>query len=108
MENKQNASGRCLCGSVRVNAPNMDRSVATCHCGMCRKWGGGAVLFADCGTDVSWQGEEHIGVYSLSAWAERGFCKVCGTRLFYRAKEVRSYHIPATLFDNAEGLSLDT
>ena len=32
-------------------------------------------------------GEENIGIYDSSSWAERGFCKNCGTHLFYRMKD---------------------
>ena len=28
-------------------------------------------------------GEEYVGIYSSSDWAERAFCKSCGTNLFY-------------------------
>jgi hypothetical protein len=34
--------------------------------------------------DVAWTGEDKITTYQSSDWAERGFCSVCGTSLFYR------------------------
>jgi len=50
---------------------------------MCRRWTGG--VFLTVGTDaVTWEGEDHIQTYTSSAWAERGFCRTCGTNLFYR------------------------
>lgn len=107
MEKKQKASGRCLCGKVGVTAHNMEQSVCACHCQMCRKWSGGVALFTNCGTDVEWQGSEYISVYSSSDWAERGFCKVCGSSLFYRIKEGLHYHIPMALFNDAENVTFD-
>ena len=41
----------------------------------------------DCGTDVSFKGEEHLSVFDSSPWAERGFCRQCGNHIFYRLKE---------------------
>lgn len=51
------------------------------------------------------QGEDAISVYSSSAWAERGFCKHCGTHLFYRLKEPRHYFLPLGLFEGTESMT---
>ena len=37
-------------------------------------------------------GEENIERYSSSAWAERGFCKRCGSSLLYRFEGNESIH----------------
>lgn len=95
-------SGSCLCGSVRVSAQNATNKVGACHCRMCRKWGGGPYMEVDCGTEVSFRGEENITVYDSSDWADRGFCNRCGSHLFYRLKESRQYMIPAGLFDEQD------
>lgn len=105
MNNIQQASGKCLCGKVSVTAFEMDPAVSACHCGMCHKWSGGVAMFVHCGADVAWHGQEHIGVYSSSEWAERGFCKECGTHLFYRLKDRVYYDIPVSLFDDAKNLT---
>ena len=95
--------GRCLCGSVEMTAKTMGNEVGACHCGMCRRWAGGPLLAVECGTDVTFGGEEHVAVFDSSAWAERGFCKKCGTHLFYRIKESGQHIMPAGLFDGTEG-----
>ncbi|SQI43307.1 Uncharacterized conserved protein [Leminorella richardii] len=107
MSETQIAHGRCLCGSVGITAGKMSRHVGACHCGMCRKWGGGPFLAVDCGTEVTFSGEEHIGVFRSSEWAERGFCKMCGTSLFYRIVDGQQYAVPIGLFDDAESLVFD-
>jgi len=56
----------------------------------------------DCGTDISFEGEDDIKVYNSSNWAERGFCKKCGSHLFYRLKESKQHMVPAGLFDDQE------
>ena len=97
--------GKCLCGAVTVSA-TLNAQVEACHCGMCRRWGGGPLLAIQCGSDVQFSGKEQIGVYDSSDWAERGFCKRCGTHLFYRFKPADAYAVPAGLFERQERLNL--
>lgn len=99
-------SGRCLCGAVTVRAKAMPKDVGACHCTMCRRWGGGPFVEAPCGPDVDFTGEEHIAIYSSSEWAERGFCRQCGTHLFYRLKQTRGHHLPLGLFDSDDELTM--
>ena len=107
MSENVEGTGSCLCGAIRITAKNISRNVGACHCGMCRKWGGGPLMAIDCGTGVILQGEENISVYNSSEWAERGFCKKCGSHLFYRLKESQQYIIPAGLFDNEDMFVFD-
>ena len=99
-------SGKCLCGAVHVEVAVMKKAAGVCHCGMCRKWVGGPYVSADCGTDVTFTGEENITVYDSSTWAERGFCNVCGSSLFYRSKATQNYHMPVGIFENLADLTL--
>ncbi|MEA5624320.1 GFA family protein [Nostoc sp. UHCC 0251] len=85
----------------------MSNQMGACHCSMCRKWGGGPLLAIDCKGDVSFFGEENIGLYQSSQWAERGFCKQCGSHLFYKLKQNNQYFIPVGLFEKCEGLVFD-
>lgn len=99
--------GQCLCGAVKVNAASVDTGVGACHCSMCRQWGGGPFLAVDAGSEVELSGNEHIGVFNSSEWAERGFCKECGTHLFYRLKQNQQHIMPIGLFGETEQLVLD-
>lgn len=107
MSNPNIIKGSCLCKAVSLSTTSTNNQVGACHCGMCRKWGGSSLLVVDCGSDVSFTGEENITVYESSEWGERGFCKLCGSHLFYRFKQNNQYHIPAGIFDNREGLVFD-
>lgn len=62
----------------------------------------------DCGQAVTFEGEDHISVFASSDWAERGFCRNCGTHLFYRLKEAGQHMVPVGLFDDDEGLEFGT
>lgn len=98
MSETMQASGHCLCGAVKIKANTVSPRVGACHCSMCRSWGGGPLMAVDCGTDVEWMGEDNIGVFNSSDWAERGFCKQCGSHLFYRLKASGQTMVPAGLF----------
>ena len=99
--------GHCLCGAVRITVKNMKNSVEACHCGMCRRWCGGPFMCVECGTDVTFEGEENITVYNSSDWAERGFCNKCGSHLFYRLKDANEHQLSAGLFDNQKDFHFD-
>ncbi len=99
--------GSCLCGAVKISTTSINHHLAACHCSMCRKWGGAALLGVECNHGVSFEGEENIAVYQSSEWAERGFCKKCGSHLFYRLKQNNHYYIPVGIFDDDEGLVFD-
>ncbi|ELR97799.1 GFA family protein [Gloeocapsa sp. PCC 73106] len=104
MTNTTSQKASCLCGSVTINASNLDHRVAACHCAMCRKWGGGPLLAVECSNVVEFEGKENITIYESSAWAERGFCSQCGTHLFYRLKQGYQYFIPVGLFSDVDNL----
>ncbi len=108
MSDKMNKTGSCLCGAVRITAKRVNKKMGACHCRMCRKWGGGPLLAANCGTDVSFEGENNISVFNSSDWAERGFCKKCGSHLFYRLKQSRQHNIPVGMFDDQGDFIFDT
>ena len=101
-------SGRCLCGAVSLSIPAPPPSLAACHCSMCRRWGGGPLLAVDCGQGVMLDGAQHLTVYESSDWAERGFCRHCGTHLFYRTRDGHHYHVPVGLFDALPDPLFDT
>jgi len=64
-------------------------------------------MCVECGTDVIFEGEENITIYNSSDWAERGFCKKCGSHLFYRLKEANEHQLPVGLFNNQKNFHFD-
>ena len=101
MSGKIVGSGSCLCGAVNIQAAEMNTHAGACHCEICRKWGGGPFMAVDCGASVTFEGEDKLSVYESSEWAERGFCRQCGTHLFYRLKHGGQHFIPVGLFEDA-------
>lgn len=100
--------GSCLCGAVKLTANLATKEMGACHCSICRKWGGGPLLSVESHDGIAWEGGESVAVYDSSEWAQRGFCKHCGTHLFYRLREGGFHAIPAGLFEQMAQFALTT
>lgn len=98
-------AGQCLCGAVRFTAGKVNDSYAACHCRMCQRWAGGPFLAAGA-KDVQFVGAEHLATYRSSEWAERGFCRNCGSNIYYRALDSDGYELCAGTFDVTQGLTM--
>ena len=78
-------TGGCLCGAVRFTLNDTPTEYGACHCGMCRKFSGGIELGIQVMPGgITWDADEDLATYSSSEWAERGFCRKCGSSLFWR------------------------
>lgn len=59
------------------------------------------------GKDIAFSNPDNVGRYSHSDWAERGFCKTCGSNLFFRMKASDHYFIMAGALDESQTLWLE-
>lgn len=75
--------GTCLCGDVTYEA-SVKANAGACHCKMCRQWSAGPFMSVHVDGEITFSGEQNISIYCSSEWAERGFCKRCGSNLFYK------------------------
>ncbi|MCD9028450.1 GFA family protein [Luteimonas sp. BDR2-5] len=92
--------GHCLCDGVALSVPAGADDVSACHCGMCRRWGGGPALVLHGGTDLRIErGADLVARYPSSEWAERVFCSRCGSHLFYRSLGDGGHYVASGLFD---------
>ncbi len=103
--------GRCLCGAVSFTIQDLRKDYGTCHCKMCQRWAGSALLAVTVeDAQIRFEGEDHIGRFQSSDWAERAFCTTCGTGLWYRVTipgpHQGEYEIPIGLLDNSNGLEM--
>ena len=72
--------------------------VDVCHCAMCRRWGG--AFFGGIGAaGFTVTGREHIATYRSSKWAQRCFCSVCGSNLWFEFLPTGRISFLAGLFD---------
>jgi len=80
----------------------------SCHCSICRRWGGGPALAVEASGGVKFKNESAISTFSSSDWAERGFCSNCGTHLYYKLKDNKFWSAPLCLLDNQSELKFMT
>ena len=79
--------GACLCGGVKFSLPQAGvdaGNAGMCHCGQCRRWGGGAGVVCVDTPGAMLESADTLRWYRTSKQSERGFCARCGTPLFWR------------------------
>ena len=104
-------NGACLCGAVTFDARNVPAEFGACHCKMCQRWAGSALLAVTVKReDVTFAGAEALSVAQTSDWAERAWCNRCGSGLYYRVTAEGAhwgaYEIPIGLFDDPSGMRM--
>ncbi|WP_025030940.1 GFA family protein [Nitratireductor aquibiodomus] len=103
------SNGSCLCGAVRFRTRGALRGVVYCHCSQCRKQTG--LYYAATDVDVSnvvIEGEGNITWYAASDFAKRGFCRTCGSALFWKRNDADKISILAGAFDLPSGLTAES
>ncbi|MGR5148437.1 GFA family protein [Photobacterium alginatilyticum] len=90
---KTNHQATCLCGKVSLKIQKLKDEFIVCHCDTCKKWNGGPQFAMPCGADVEIQGAEYLSEFTSSPWAKRGFCRNCGTHLYFKMNQSGSYNI---------------
>jgi hypothetical protein len=93
-----------MCGAVTFDAEPDPMEVHACHCEMCRRWTGSALLAVTVpAAAMRLEGTDRIRTLRSSHWAERGWCERCGSGLFYRVTiegpRQGEYSVPLGLFD---------
>ena len=103
-------TGGCLCGAVKLRATLKEAGFGACHCGICRRWSGGAPFFAVQADVEVTQGADKATTYVSSEWAERAFCSVCGSNLWYRVTMPGPFegaaHVAWGALDDISGMAL--
>jgi len=105
-------TGGCLCGAVRFNLTDPTERFGACHCEMCRRWTGSALLeFAHPRAAMTLEGEDDIATRQTSDWAERAWCAKCGSGLWYRLTYPGApdeLQLPIGLLDDPNGMNFDS
>lgn len=99
--------GSCLCGAVRYEVSGPLRPVIGCHCTQCRKQTGHymAATAAKLG-DFKVTKDEGLRWFRSSNHAERAFCQICGSTLFWQGKDRDYVAIAAGTLDGVTGLNI--
>ncbi|QIQ21946.1 GFA family protein [Zophobihabitans entericus] len=102
------SKGSCLCGKVAITVTLNNTGLHACHCNTCRKWGGGPLFGYFHEGLIALKGKEYVSTYNSSDWAERSFCKHCGSHLLYKIKGQDIYSISAWILDDVENIHFDS
>jgi hypothetical protein len=101
-------SGRCLCGAIRFELSPPIRDVIVCHCRQCARWTGYAAAAAAVAPEnlkiVS--GAAELKWFVSSDHAQRGFCGVCGSSLFWKPDTGSRIAVLAGSLDPPTGLKV--
>lgn len=97
--------GGCLCGAVRYRVVGEVGQPMACHCHMCRRYHGALGVFIGSTREaVELQGSEQLHWTRSSAEAERGSCRLCGSKLFWRSLAGTGMDVTVGSLDSAEDL----
>ena len=97
-------TGKCLCGAVTITIGAHAGVASACHCSMCRRWTGAVQWGFEAPVDgVEISGA--VGLYRSSEFAERAWCKNCGTHLWLRDIDAAYEFVPG-LFEDARDMPL--
>ncbi len=98
-------TGGCLCGAVRYAVRGKLRDVVNCHCSMCQRLHGafGAHSKAE-KADIDIVEDGGLAWYATSDRARRGFCRICGSNLFWEPVDQDATGIVAGSLDPPTGL----
>lgn len=98
--------GQCECGAVTFAVENIRETVTFCHCSQCRRSSGHywASTRADT-ADVTFATDQGLSWYRSSDIARRGFCKTCGSSLFYQPIGADHLGIAAGCLDLPTGMT---
>ena len=100
--------GSCLCGAVGIEVEGDLGPPDACHCSMCRKTSGHYWASTDVPREyVTIRGEECVGWYRSSEKVRRGFCKSCGSSLFWDVDGRARIAIAMGAFDAPTGTHLE-
>ena len=99
--------GSCLCGEISYSVNGQLRPITACHCTQCRKQSGHFyAATAAQNEDLTIRGEDNLTWFHASDDAERGFCKTCGSALFWRHSGEGFTSILAGSLDGETGLKI--
>jgi len=101
----QTVKGQCECGKVSFTVNSPREAVTVCHCSQCRRTSGHLWAATRAPYDqVEFVNDEGLEWFASSDFAKRGFCRLCGSSLFYRMNDEDGVGIAAGCLDDASNL----
>ncbi len=105
MQKNLAVEGSCLCGKVSFTITELNRDVVVCHCKQCRKQTGHMVAATRVSDDkLLVTGSDQLTWFAASDDAKRGFCRHCGSLLFWKADNSPNTSVMAGSLESPTGL----
>ncbi|MGV3551903.1 GFA family protein [Rhizobium sp.] len=98
-------AGGCLCGAVKYRVDGPLTKITYCHCGQCRRQTG--LYYASTNaavSDLTVVGEDNVTWYKSSEHGRRGFCRNCGSALFWKSEGAGHISMQVGTLDAPTGL----
>lgn len=110
MSSSSSFSGACACGAVTYTIEESLKKASICHCKTCQAWSGGVFLYVET-KNAQVNNKENLSVWKSSEWAERAFCKTCGSSVYGRITAPGPmegvYHFGAGTLQDWKDIKLD-
>lgn len=107
MNEAEKHPGSCACGAIRFEVSGPLPGPDACHCTRCRKHSGHVFVSTDVPrATVRIEGEESISWYQSSEKVRRGFCRTCGSPLFWDPSGKDWIGIAMGAFDGPTGTKI--
>lgn len=98
--------GGCYCGAVQYQVTGHLRDVVNCHCNECTQLNGNFGSHSKALTDgIEILKDEGLTWYQISEIASRGFCRICGSSLFWKASGQNATGIVVGSLENRNKLN---
>ena len=107
-QSAEQRTGQCLCGAVSFKVALKDRHVHACHCSMCRRQTTSPFMALEASGTLEIEGRENLTIYQAREWAERFFCKGCGSVLFWRLIDGSAVMASVGALDDQSGLDFSS
>jgi hypothetical protein len=100
--------GQCFCGAVSFEIDATLRAPSLCHCSQCRRLHGAPGAYTSAPASAyRITGEENLNWYRISPRSEQGFCRICSSKLFWRAVGGEELDVTMGSLEAPSGLKLD-
>lgn len=98
--------GQCMCGAIKF-AVETSGGFSQCHCKMCQRWASGRFMGVQTNKFEIVEGKEKLTKFKSSDWAERAFCSVCGSNIYYHAADYGEPNVAIGTLDDTRGLKMN-
>ena len=102
MKNKiRTLNASCLCKGIDMKIKGEFRPIINCHCIQCLKTHGNYAAYTSVlEENITYKSKNTLKWFISSTKAKRGFCKTCGSSVFFKKFGSKAIHISAGLFKN--------